>query len=109
MTTYTKTIAKAGDRVLGTVTDAQSSIVQAVATVSDTAASFLPDLPLPSVPAQVPTARELLEQGFSFAEKALKAQKTYALGMVDALEPVTSKLVNRPRKTRKAAGSSTAA
>ena len=100
-TTYTKTLAKAGDRVLGTVTDAQSTIVQAVATVSDAAASYLPDLPLPTIPAQVPTARELLEQSFSFAEKALKAQKTYALGLIDALEPVASKLINRPAKTRK--------
>lgn len=109
MTTYTKTLAKAGDRVLGTVTDAQSTIVQAVATASDTAATFLPALPLPTLSAKVPTARELLEQGFSFAEKALKAQRTYALGIVDALEPVTGKLINHaPRKTRKASSSTAA-
>ena len=48
---------------------------------------------LPSIPAEeLPSSQQILQTGFAFAEKLLKAQREFAEGIVTASEPLYDKL-----------------
>lgn len=101
MTSYIDTAAKAGDQVLSLVGEAQDAVVTTVATVSERVGGLIPELPTLPLTSVLPTPKELVDQGFSFAGRVLEAQKSYALGLVKAIEPISSKVIRNGKKTRK--------
>jgi hypothetical protein len=50
----------------------------------------------------VPAPRELVDDYFSFAEKALKQQKTYAKDLTKALEPISEKFLSSKKAVKAA-------
>ena len=99
MAKYTDLATKTGDRVLSLIGDAQGAVVSAVSTVSSAIGSVIPELPAVPLAENVPAPRELVDDYFSFAERALKQQKTYAKD----LEPISAKIIPNGKKAVKAA------
>jgi hypothetical protein len=102
MTKYTDLANKTGDRVLSVISDAQGAVVSAVSTVSQFVGSYIPELPALPFADTVPAPREIVDDYFSFAERALKQQKTYAKDLTKAIEPVSSKLLGHKKAVKAA-------
>lgn len=106
-TTATKKARAVSDQVLAAVGQAQGSVVKAVATASGFVGGYLPQVRRIEIPSSVPTSREVIREVYSFADKVLGMQKRYALDLVEATEPVWTKLIKHdtpaPRKASKAA------
>lgn len=100
---YTSVAEKAADRVLGGVKQAQELTINAVSTVTGIVGGFLPELPTLPLASKLPQPEQVVKTGFSIAEDVLKTNKQYALQLVQAFQPITSKVVPAARKTRKAA------
>ena len=109
MAKYSDRVSQAGDRVLSLIGDAQGAVVKSVSTVSEFVGSVIPDLPALPLSDAIPAPRELVDESFSFAERVLKQQKTYATDLVKATEPITSKVIANGKKTKKAAAKTPAA
>lgn len=100
---YTAVAEKAADRVLTGVKQAQDMTVSAVSTVTGLVGGILPELPAIPFAARLPQPEALVKTGFGIAENVLKTNKQYALGLVQALEPITGKVLPAKKTTRKAA------
>ena len=112
MREYTKIASDAGDRVISTIKQAQDAAVSAVSTVSGTLGNYIPELPATPVTGNIPNPKAFVETYFDFVEELLKSQKRYALELLKALEPVTSKVLPNAKARRngkKAAATTTAA
>lgn len=102
MNEYTKLVDEAGDQVLETVKRAYGIGVDAVSTASEWAGEFIPQLPEAPYSDRIPTPRELTKVYFDFVGDLTKLQRDYALGLLDAIEPVTRKVMPafaKPRPT----------
>jgi hypothetical protein len=108
MAKYSEYVSQAGDRVLELIGDAQGAVVKGVSTVSEFVGSVIPDLPTLPLSDAIPAPREVVDEGFGFAERALKQQKTYATDLVKAVEPITSKVIPNGKKAKKAKAPATA-
>jgi hypothetical protein len=97
-----------GDRVLSLIGDAQGAVVKSVSTVSEFVGSVIPDLPTLPLTDAIPAPREVVDESFSFAERALKQQKSYATDLVKAVEPITSKVIANGKKSKKTAAKASA-
>jgi hypothetical protein len=102
MPKYTDLATKTGDRVLSLIGDAQDAVVSAVSSVSSFVGSVIPELPALPLAENVPAPRELVDDYFSFAEKALKQQKTYAKDLTKALEPISEKFLSSKKAVKAA-------
>ncbi|MGZ4105124.1 MAG: hypothetical protein ACXVQY_01765 [Actinomycetota bacterium] len=95
MTKYQDFATKTGDRVLSLVGDAEQAVVKSVATVSEWVGSILPEMPTTTLTENIPAPREIVDEYFAFAERALKQRKAYAKDLVKAFEPISSKLLHK--------------
>jgi hypothetical protein len=111
MREYTKIASDAGDRVLSTIKQAQKAVVNAVSTASGTLGNYVPEVPNTPVTESIPNPKVFVETYFDFVEELLKSQKRYALDLLKAVEPVTSKVLPnvKPRAKKSAAAATTAA
>jgi len=79
MSNYVKLATDAGDQYLASLAEIQENFLK---TTSALAARFTPVMPIATPPAfaapELPTAQELTEASFAFAQKLLKQQKTFA-------------------------------
>ena len=103
MTQYTKLIDEAGDQVLSTVKRAYGIGVDAVATVSDWVGERLPQIPEVPYADRIPAPRELTKVYFDFVTDLTKLQRDYVNALLDAIEPVTKKVMPSFAKARPAA------
>jgi hypothetical protein len=92
MTQYSAVITEAEDRVLSAVKQAQDVALATISTVTDRVGSFVPELPAIPFVDRLPTPAEIVETTYALTERLLEAQKAYALGMLEALSPIISKL-----------------
>ena len=103
MTEYTKLIDQAGDQVLSTVKRGYGLAVDAVSTVSEWAADFIPQVPEVPYAERIPAPRELTKVYFDFMTDLTKLQRDYVNALLDAIEPVTKKVAPTFAKPRPAA------
>jgi hypothetical protein len=101
MATYTETWNRAADRMIDAVRKADDLAVKAVSATSDRIGNIMPDL-RGSVLERLPKPEEFVKQYFDFVERLVKTQRTYAMDLVHALQPVSHKIWPEP-KVRKAA------
>jgi hypothetical protein len=102
MNEYTVTITKAQDRVLASVKQVEDVVVTGVATAAESVGNVIPDsLPKMTWISRFPAPAELVNAYFSFAEGLLEANRHYALALIDAVRPVSTKVLP-PSMTRKA-------
>jgi hypothetical protein len=96
-TQYTKTVAQTEDQILAMVGQAQAAVIDAVSTVSERVAGFLPEIPELPYAEQVPSPAEFVGLWFGSMERLLAVQKDYATALVEALAPITGKLELGPK------------
>jgi hypothetical protein len=80
MSNYVKLATDAGDQYLTSLAEIQESFLKATTAF---AARFTPVAPVAMAPvfpaaAELPTAQEITEASFAFAQKLLKQQKSFA-------------------------------
>ena len=87
MSNYVKLAADAGDQYLASIAEMQENFLKATTAF---AARFTPATPV-AMPAfvapELPTAEEVTEATFAFAQKLLKQQKSFAEKMLAAGTP----------------------
>jgi hypothetical protein len=94
MNEYTNTITKAQDRVLAGVKQVEDLVVTGVSTAAESVGNVIPEsLPKMTWISRFPAPAELVNAYFSFAEGLLEANRHYALALVDAVRPVTTKVL----------------
>jgi hypothetical protein len=88
MSNYVKLAADAGDQYLASLAEIQENFLKATTTF---AARFTPAMPFTPPPAfaapELPSAQEITEASFAFAQKLLKQQKSFAEKMLATSAP----------------------
>jgi hypothetical protein len=87
-TTYADYTQQAQEQTLKLIRDSQEGVVEAVRTWAATLEKAVPEIPTPPVYDEFPTAREILETSFGFAEQLLHAQKEFVESVLVAAAPV---------------------
>jgi hypothetical protein len=105
MADYTKIVDRAGDSAVSALKQAEDVVVSALSQASDFVGGMLPEIPELPMSDAIPAPKALVETTFGLIEKLLDAQKEYTLALVNALDPITSKVLpaSKPRKTTKKA------
>jgi hypothetical protein len=78
---YVKLATDTGDQYLASIAEMQESFLKA------SAAFTLPTMDMSAAMAAFPTAQEVTEASFAFAQKLLKQQKTFTDQMFAAITP----------------------
>lgn len=100
--------------VLDKLTDVQSQVIDAIATVKEpvskgvsTVVDFvverLPNLPVVPYAEQIPTPKEVIDNQYKFAKSIIDTNKDIALSVAKAAAPITDKVLDRKPVARKAA------
>jgi hypothetical protein len=99
------------DKVVDTVVSFQDPVVDTVRKAVDTVEERIPEFPTDKVAAKLPTARELVDNQFDFANRMLKVSHDFVIAVLDAVEPVTDKVAKpaKPVSTTKKAAEKAAA
>lgn len=92
MATYNGLVTRAGDQAISALKQAEDIAVSAVSSVSEVVGSFMPALPPLPFADRLPAPERVVRTTFGFAERLLEAQKSYALNVIEALAPITSKV-----------------
>jgi len=107
-------LSEVEQKVLELYESAQKPAVDAVRKGVEAVERYVPQLPTERLGEYVPTAREVVDNQFAFAEKLLGSTRTFVGELLGAVEPVTEKVI-RPapepatRSTRKPAAKAEAA
>lgn len=103
MSTTTEKLTEVEDQVLETIESTQEPIVSAVKKLVELTESRVPELKI-KLNDSVPQAHELVDLQFAFVEKVLKNQHKFVNDILDAIKPVTDKVVEaKPAPKPKAA------
>lgn len=92
MSTATDTLTKVEDQVLEYVSRVQEPVVDGLRKAAEAVEGYVPELSLPAVGDKVPTATELVENSFEFAQRVLDNQHRFAKAVLDATAPVRNKV-----------------
>ena len=100
MTDLLSVVNEAGDQALDLMKRSQETAISAVASVSDMASSFVPDVK-GRVPfsESIPAPKDVAATSFELASKFLQAQRDYVLALYEAVSPVTEKILPDPKRT----------
>ncbi|MEL7209357.1 MAG: hypothetical protein AAGK32_14170 [Actinomycetota bacterium] len=88
MAPATEKLSEIQDKVIELLTRVQEPVLDGLRTVVDKVEGRVPEL---AVPEQVPTADELVDNGFGFAKDVLDNQKKFAGQVLKATAPVRDK------------------
>lgn len=102
-TTYADYTQQAQEQTLKLIRDSQEGVVEAVRTWATTVEKAVPEIPVPPVYDEFPTARELVQTSFAFAEQLLHAQKEFVESVLVAAAPVIDGGVAPAKKSAKSA------
>lgn len=78
MSNYVKLASDAGDQYLASLAEIQESFLKASAAFTARFAATVPGFETPAAFAAFPTAQEVAEASFGFAQKLLKQQKSFS-------------------------------
>jgi hypothetical protein len=98
MSVATEKITEVEDQVLDFVSRVQEPVVDGVRTVVSRVEDRIPEINVPGLGDTVPTASELVENGFAFAQKVLDNQREFAQAVLDATAPIRHKFVGEAAK-----------
>ncbi|WP_208029061.1 hypothetical protein [Rhabdothermincola sediminis] len=93
MSTVIERLTELQDKVVESVTSFQEPVVETVRKAVDTVDERIPELPTDAITEKLPTARELVDNQFEFASRMLKVSHDFVLAILEAIEPVTEKVV----------------
>ena len=107
MSSATATLNKVEDQFLDVATRLQDPVVDGIRRAAEAVEGYVPELSLPAVGDTLPTATELVENYFQFAQRVLDTRHRFAKSVLDATAPVRNK-VETSAKTRKPAAKTAA-
>ena len=91
---YTQQIDEVTDSVVSLIDRAQETATSVVSKVSEAVAEFVPELGLGEV---LLSPSEAVEASYRVSNKFMDAGRRSALGMIEALSPITDKIFGRPK------------
>ncbi len=100
MANYTKQVDEVTDSVVSLIDKAQETVSSVVSTVSEAVAEYVPDLGLGEALLR-PT--DAVESSFKVGNKFMDAGRRSALGLLEAISPVTDKIFGASKPAVKAA------
>lgn len=80
-------VQHAQEQTLKTLRDGQQAIIDAVQAWAETIERIAPPTPAMPFSEQLPTAKELVQTSFDFAEQLLKTQRQFAESVLSAAQP----------------------
>ena len=90
MSNYVKLATDAGDQYLASLAEMQDNFLKATSAFTSRFATATPAIEVPAAfTATVPSPAEVTEAAFSFAQKLLKQQKSFAEKLVATSTPAT--------------------
>lgn len=87
-TTYADYTQQAQEQTLKLIRDSQEGVVEAVRAWATALEKAVPEIPTPPVSEEFPTAREIVQTSFGFAEQLLHAQREFVESVLSAAAPV---------------------
>ncbi len=91
MSNYVKLATEAGDQYLASLAEMQENFLKASAAFAARVAATMPAVEPPAALAGFPTAQEMADASFAFAQKLLKQQKSFTEKLFATGAPVASK------------------
>ena len=80
-------VESAQEQTLKTLRDGQQAIIDAVRAWAEAVERIAPPTPAMPFSEQLPTAKELMQTSFDFAEQLLKTQREFAESVLAAAQP----------------------
>ena len=93
MANATEQITKVQDQILETLASIQKPVVDLVKKAAERAESVVPEVPAVPGTDRLPTVNELIVTQFAFAEKLLTQQKDFTNALLEAVKPVSDKVI----------------
>ena len=87
MAQYNELTEDLGSRLTEVIERIQTFQTDAISTLRERVGSFLPEVPTPALLEDLPRPEQIARANFALAEQLLRAQKRYALSILDALQP----------------------
>ena len=91
MSNYVKLATDAGDQYLASLAEIQENFLKASAAFTARFAAMVPGFETPAALAAFPTAHEVSDASFAFAQKLLKQQKSFTEKLFASSTPTASK------------------
>ncbi len=88
----TDTLAKLEDQVVETLESIQEPVVDLAANVAEAVEERLPEVDAPTLPADAPTAREMVDTSFDFVRRVLDNQQQFVESIIDATQPLADRV-----------------
>jgi len=96
MSTAITKLSEIQEKALEVIEQVQEPVVGAVKTAAEKASEVVPELPTFPFGEGFPTPTEILANQYEFVLKVLEQQKKFADALIDAVAPVSTKLVVVP-------------
>ena len=90
-TTVNEFAQQAQEQTLNAIRQSQHAVVEAVQAWAQAVEKAVPETPAVPFAEELPSAKELIQTSFDFAEQLLKVQREFAESLVAAAAPVIDK------------------
>lgn len=103
MTAVLDRVSDVQEQVITAITTAKDPVTDAVSVVVGYVVATVPQVPALPFAEQIPTPKELIDNQAKFASKLVSTNKSVALAVAKAAQPLTDQLLDRssgPRSTR---------
>lgn len=100
MSTVLDRVTEVQDQVLTAISSTKDPVANVVSTVVDFVVERAPQVPALPFAEQLPTPKELIDNQAKFASKLVTANKSVALGVARAAQPLTDQLLDRRSAAR---------
>lgn len=95
MTTVLERVTEVQDQLLAAISNTKEPVTNAVATVVSLVIERAPQVPVLPFAEQLPTPKELIDNQARFATKLVSTNKSVALSVAKAAQPLTDQLLDR--------------
>ena len=95
MTAVLDRVSDVQDQVITAITNVKDPVTGAVSTVVDYVVARVPEVPAMPFADQIPTPKELIDNQAKFATKFVSTNKSVALAVAKAAQPLTDQLLDR--------------
>jgi hypothetical protein len=85
MSRYAELTTSLGDGLTRALERVEQVQIDLITGVNRTLGRYLPELPKPPYTDRLPSVRSVVDANYDLAERVLKAQRKYALGILEAL------------------------
>lgn len=102
-TTANEYVQTAQEQTLKSIRETQQAVVEAVRTWAEAVESSVPEIPSNPYIDELPSAKEIVQTSFEFAEQLLKTQRDFAESVLAASAPVFATTTTTKKKAASAA------